>query len=203
TPVMSPGSRSGVNWMRLLVPSTLWAIARAREVLPVPGKSSSSRWPSLKSAMNPRRTTKVLPSSTCSTPDTRRPNVSWKALACSGVIVIMSSFAVGSVGGVCPVVCSRIALAVGGHHNHEVGILVAEQSPSDDFALILGRGVVIRPARDAHALVPGLATARERRLPRAAPVARSTGRRQHLRRCHLDRLQPRELDAHSSPEREG
>ena len=48
TPVMSPGSRSGVNWMRLLVPATLCAIARASEVLPVPGKSSSSRWPSLK-----------------------------------------------------------------------------------------------------------------------------------------------------------
>ena len=34
---MSPGSRSGVNWMRVLVPCTDCASARASEVLPVPG----------------------------------------------------------------------------------------------------------------------------------------------------------------------
>ena len=50
-PVMSPGSRSGVNWMRVFVPCTDCAIARASEVLPVPGTSSSSTWPSLSIAV--------------------------------------------------------------------------------------------------------------------------------------------------------
>jgi hypothetical protein len=37
TPVTSEGSRSGVNWIRLWVPWTLAARARASWVLPVPG----------------------------------------------------------------------------------------------------------------------------------------------------------------------
>jgi hypothetical protein len=37
TPVMSPGSRSGVNWMRLELPATVCAIARANEVWRGPG----------------------------------------------------------------------------------------------------------------------------------------------------------------------
>ena len=46
TPVMSEGSRSGVNWTRFHVPDTDSAMARARLVLPTPGTSSSRRWPS-------------------------------------------------------------------------------------------------------------------------------------------------------------
>ena len=47
TPVMSLGSRSGVNWTRFQVPAIDPAIALASVVLPVPGTSSSSRWPSV------------------------------------------------------------------------------------------------------------------------------------------------------------
>src|SRR6476659_1562056 len=47
TPVMSVGSRSGVNWMRENVQSTERASALASIVFPTPGKSSMIRWPSL------------------------------------------------------------------------------------------------------------------------------------------------------------
>ncbi len=86
-PVMSPGSMSGVNWMRLLTPSTLSEMARASEVLPVPGKSSSSTWPSLIMAVNISSMTCCLPSRACSTLATSRPKVSAKRSACSCVIV--------------------------------------------------------------------------------------------------------------------
>src|SRR5690554_4233702 len=89
TPVMSPGRRSGVNCTRLLLPCTLCAMARAREVLPVPGKSSSRRWPSLRSEVKESLITKVLPSSTCSTLETSRLKMSENQAACSGVIVML------------------------------------------------------------------------------------------------------------------
>ena len=46
TPVMSVGSMSGVNWMRRNEQSIDRAIALASIVLPTPGTSSISRWPS-------------------------------------------------------------------------------------------------------------------------------------------------------------
>src|SRR5689334_17481991 len=64
---MSPGSRSGVNWMRCQLPPTLRARQCASEVLPSPGTSSSSRWPSASSATTASRTTSGLPWMTCST----------------------------------------------------------------------------------------------------------------------------------------
>ena len=45
TPVMSAGSRSGVNCIRCTVQSIERPRARASIVLPTPGTSSSSRWP--------------------------------------------------------------------------------------------------------------------------------------------------------------
>ena len=45
TPVTSLGSRSGVNWMRVTVQSTLRPRALASIVLPTPGTSSTSRCP--------------------------------------------------------------------------------------------------------------------------------------------------------------
>ena len=60
-PVMSPGSRSGVNWMRVLVPCTDCASARASDVLPVPGTSSSSTCPSLSIAVSTSSTMWRLP----------------------------------------------------------------------------------------------------------------------------------------------
>ena len=43
TPVMSEGSRSGVNWMRRTVESMECASVFASRVLPTPGTSSMSR----------------------------------------------------------------------------------------------------------------------------------------------------------------
>src|SRR3954469_1310172 len=47
TPVMSVGSRSGVNWIRENEQSTERASAFTSIVFPTPGKSSMIRWPSL------------------------------------------------------------------------------------------------------------------------------------------------------------
>ncbi len=67
TPVMSAGSRSGVNWMRLTLQSTLLASALASIVLPTPGTSSTSRWPSASSTVVAISTASRLPSMTVST----------------------------------------------------------------------------------------------------------------------------------------
>src|SRR5690606_29995822 len=67
-PVMSLGRRSGVNWMRrndgrvsLGSGASDSPSARASVVLPEPGKSSSSTWPSAKSAMSRRSITASRP----------------------------------------------------------------------------------------------------------------------------------------------
>ena len=56
-----------MNWMRLLVPCTVLAIARASWVLPVPGKSSSSRCPSESMQVSASRMTCCLPRTAWST----------------------------------------------------------------------------------------------------------------------------------------
>ena len=66
TPVTSPGSRSGVNWMRRTEQSSERARALASIVLPTPGTSSMSRWPSARSTVSAVRTTSSLPSMTVS-----------------------------------------------------------------------------------------------------------------------------------------
>ena len=88
SPVMSLGSRSGVNWMRVFVPCTDCPIARARDVLPVPGTSSSSTWPSLSIAVSTSSTTWRLPSTARSTLSAICPNVCANQSACSCVIVM-------------------------------------------------------------------------------------------------------------------
>ncbi len=67
TPVTSPGSRSGVNWMRCIVQSMLRARALASMVLPTPGTSSMSRWPSARRVTRDSRTASGLPEMTRST----------------------------------------------------------------------------------------------------------------------------------------
>src|SRR5690606_17925062 len=89
TPVTSEGSRSGVNWMREWLACTDAASARASEVLPVPGKSSSSRWPRENRHVSASRTTCSLPSTACSTLATRRPKASANCCACSAVVVVV------------------------------------------------------------------------------------------------------------------
>src|SRR5947199_10424308 len=61
TPVTSEGSRSGVNWMRAHEQSRLAATALARLVLPTPGTSSTSRWPSASRQTRARRMASSLP----------------------------------------------------------------------------------------------------------------------------------------------
>ena len=72
TPVMSLGSRSGVNWIRRTEQSMERASALASIVLPTPGTSSMSRWPSASRTVSARRTASVLPAITCSTAPTMR-----------------------------------------------------------------------------------------------------------------------------------
>ena len=64
TPVTSLGSRSGVNWIRRTVASIERASALASVVLPTPGTSSMSRWPSASRTTRASRTTSGLPSIT-------------------------------------------------------------------------------------------------------------------------------------------
>ena len=73
TPVTSLGSRSGVNCTRRTVQSIERASALASIVLPTPGTSSMSRWPSASSTTSARRTTSGLPSTTCSMLSRIRP----------------------------------------------------------------------------------------------------------------------------------
>src|SRR3954469_25630853 len=96
TPVTSEGSRSGVNWMRLLEPCTVAASARAREVLPVPGASSNSTWPSASMAVKVSRMTCSLPSTACPTLATSFSNVPANHSACSMVMVIRCASFFGS-----------------------------------------------------------------------------------------------------------
>ena len=63
-PVISAGSRSGVNCTRLKPPSTERARALARVVLPVPGTSSSSTWPPASSAVSVSSISRSLPTIT-------------------------------------------------------------------------------------------------------------------------------------------
>ena len=76
TPVMSDGSRSGVNWTRFHVPDTDSAIARARLVLPTPGTSSSRMWPSETRATRAYPIWSSLPCSRRATLASRRRNIS-------------------------------------------------------------------------------------------------------------------------------
>src|SRR5579864_3419124 len=70
--MMSDGSRSGVNWMRVNRASSAAASVRAISVFAVPGTPSRSTWP-------PQRTAMYRPSITWSWPTTARPMVSWSA----------------------------------------------------------------------------------------------------------------------------
>ena len=72
-PMMSEGSRSGVNWTRLKPASIDAARQRAISVLAVPGTPSSSTCPR-------QRTASRRPSITCCCPTTARPMVAWTVL---------------------------------------------------------------------------------------------------------------------------
>ena len=66
TPVTSEGSRSGVNWIRRTEQSMERASALLSIVLPTPGTSSMSRWPSASSTTSASLATSGLPSMTVS-----------------------------------------------------------------------------------------------------------------------------------------
>ena len=83
TPVTSDGRRSGVNWMRATVQSMLRASALLSWVLPTPGTSSISRWPSARRTVKAALTTSGLPVITrsmfCRTSEVTRMTVSRSA----------------------------------------------------------------------------------------------------------------------------
>ena len=64
TPTRSAGSRSGVNWTRFHVQSIDAASALARLVLPTPGTSSMSRWPSASRHITASSIGSILPCTT-------------------------------------------------------------------------------------------------------------------------------------------
>ena len=65
TPVTSDGNRSGVNWMRFHSDANDAAIALASVVLPTPGTSSISRWPSAARHTSDSLMASPLPTSAC------------------------------------------------------------------------------------------------------------------------------------------
>ncbi len=67
TPTRSVGSRSGVNCTRFHVQSIDAASALARLVLPTPGTSSMSRWPSARRHITASSTASRLPCTTDAT----------------------------------------------------------------------------------------------------------------------------------------
>ena len=77
-----------MNWIRDCLPCTVFASALASDVLPVPGTSSSSRWPCETRQVSASRTTWVLPTTACSTLPTSLLNVWANQAACSGVVVL-------------------------------------------------------------------------------------------------------------------
>ncbi len=87
TPVMSDGTMSGVHWTRRKSRSSERARARASVVFPTPGTSSSSTWPSTRSAAKSCSTGSFVPTTTRPTCATRRsaasltwvPTVRWPA----------------------------------------------------------------------------------------------------------------------------
>ena len=86
TPVMSLGSRSGVNWIRECDPDMTAAMARARAVLPVPGASSSRRWPPASMVVRARRMVGTLSSRATETPSTSPAKV-WAKRVASSVLI--------------------------------------------------------------------------------------------------------------------
>ena len=77
-----------MNWIRVLVPCTVPASARASWVLPVPGKSSSRRCPSESMQVSASRITWSLPSTAFSTFCTIWVNACSNHWACSVVTVM-------------------------------------------------------------------------------------------------------------------
>ena len=80
-----------MNWIRLLVPWTVAAKARASAVLPVPGASSSSRCPSARRQVTANRMTGALPRRASPTLSTIRAKVPANHAAFSGVKVTSST----------------------------------------------------------------------------------------------------------------
>src|SRR5690625_228104 len=74
--------------MRVLVPGTVAAMERAKEVLPVPGASTRSTWPGAIIAVSTRRTISFLPRTAWPTLWTSLSKVSANQRACSGVMLI-------------------------------------------------------------------------------------------------------------------
>ena len=71
-PVMSEGSKSGVNWMREKSAAIEDEIAFASVVFPTPGMSVRRTWPPARSEIRHRSTTLSLPTTTLRTEPSSR-----------------------------------------------------------------------------------------------------------------------------------
>lgn len=80
-----------MNWMRLWLPWTVAAMARARAVLPVPGASSSREMPSASRQVRASLITDALPSAR-PTLSVSLAKVSANQAAFSGLTVVVDSF---------------------------------------------------------------------------------------------------------------
>ena len=93
-PVISDGVISGVNWMRLNEQESERASALASVVLPTPGTSSMSTWPSHSSAVSINSTTSSLPTTA-------------RAMFCLRVETIRLKFVILSFLSVFLLICAR------------------------------------------------------------------------------------------------
>ncbi len=91
TPVMSLGSRSGVNWTRRTEQSIDRASALASSVLPTPGTSSISTCPSASSTVRASLTACGLPAMTLSTAALIRLATPTRSLSCGSACPVSTA----------------------------------------------------------------------------------------------------------------
>ncbi len=89
-PRISPGSRSGVNWMRPNSRPVAWAKQLARKVLAVPGGPSSSTWPCATSAISKCSIVSSIPTMALPT-SLRIVPASW-AVSSRVMLIVSASF---------------------------------------------------------------------------------------------------------------
>src|SRR5690606_13792704 len=161
-----------VNWMRWWLPWTVEAIARASEVLPVPGASSRSRCPRVSIDVRASRMTSSLPSTARATLPTSLSKVSANHADCSGVIAIGSAPGSGRCGGgrgaSWPV--ARLGVLAADLDAHlVVEAVVAVVAQQLDLA-VRWRRLVVAGRERAPAARGGLGLARDLLCPGRAPV---------------------------------
>ena len=91
-PVMSPGSKSGVNWIRRVSNCSVFASPLTNSVFPSPGSPSSSKWPR---ANNPVSTSSIsgsLPNNTPLSARRSEVNKGWAAARSDSLSMVVVHF---------------------------------------------------------------------------------------------------------------